>query len=73
MFGRLASNAHAWNEPIASTRAWYRLGKLRDRAGDTTGARSAFAEVVHRWGNATARTPEVDDARRRLRALPGRQ
>jgi tetratricopeptide (TPR) repeat protein len=69
MFERLATNPEAWSEPIAATRAWARLGHLRERAGDATGARAAFAEVVRRWGNATARTPELDDARRRLRAL----
>jgi len=69
MFERLANHPQAWNEPIATTRAWARLGHLRARAGDVAGARAAFAEVVRRWGNATTRTPEVDDARRRLRAL----
>jgi tetratricopeptide (TPR) repeat protein len=72
MFERIAGNAHAWIEPIASTRAWYRLGRLRERAGDAAGARAAFGEVLRRWGNATARTAEVDDARRRLRALSAR-
>jgi tetratricopeptide (TPR) repeat protein len=72
MFERLANHPQAWSEPIATTRAWYRLGRLRARAGDTASARAAFGEVIRRWGNATARTPEVDDARRRLRALQGR-
>ena len=72
MFERIAGNAHAWIEPIASTRAWYRLGRLRDRAADAAAARDAFGEVLRRWGNATARTAEVDDARRRLRALSAR-
>jgi tetratricopeptide (TPR) repeat protein len=69
MFARLAGNPHAWTEPIASTRAWYRLGRLRERSGDIAGARAAFTEVLRRWGNATARTAEADDSRRRLRAL----
>ncbi|HEY0986572.1 MAG TPA: tetratricopeptide repeat protein, partial [Kofleriaceae bacterium] len=72
MFERLASNPHAWTEPITSMRAWYRLGRLRERAGDAAAARAALTEVLRRWGNATARTDEVDDARRRLRALDAR-
>jgi serine/threonine-protein kinase len=72
MFERLANNAHAWAEPIASTRAWYRLGRLRERAGDSAAARDAFNEVLRRWGNATTRAVEVDDARRRVRALAAR-
>ncbi|HEX3476064.1 MAG TPA: protein kinase [Kofleriaceae bacterium] len=69
MYQRLVDHLNAWEEPIATTRAWSRLGHLRERAGDTAGARAAYAEVVQRWGHATARVPEVDDARRRLRAL----
>jgi tetratricopeptide (TPR) repeat protein len=70
-YERLIDHASAWEEPIATTRAWSRLGHLRERAGDVAGARTAYAEVLRRWGNATARTPEVDGARRRLRALRG--
>ncbi|HMG54117.1 MAG TPA: tetratricopeptide repeat protein, partial [Kofleriaceae bacterium] len=69
MFQRLAGHPHAWSEPIASTRAWYRLGRLRERAGDRAAARAAYDEVIRRWGSATARIPEADDARRRVRAL----
>ncbi len=69
MYQRLVDHPNAWEEPIATTRAWSRLGHLREHAGDTAGARAAYAEVLRRWGNATARVPEVDDARRRLRAL----
>jgi tetratricopeptide (TPR) repeat protein len=72
MFERLAGHPHAWSEPISSTRAYYRLGLLRERAGDSAAARAAFDEVIRRWGSATARIPEVDDARRRVRALRGR-
>lgn len=68
VFERLAGHPHAWSEPIASTRAWHRLGLLRDRAGDAAGARAAFAEVLSRWGAATTPMPEVDEARRRLKA-----
>ncbi len=69
MYERLIHHARAWQEPIATTRAWSRLGHLRERAGDVPGALAAYAEVVRRWGNATAPMPEVGDARRRLRAL----
>lgn len=72
MFERVTGNPHAWTEPIASTRAWYRLGRLRQRAGNAAAARDAFSEVLRRWGNATTRSAEVDDARRRLRTLNGR-
>ncbi|HEX2692018.1 MAG TPA: protein kinase [Kofleriaceae bacterium] len=71
MYQRLVDHVNAWQEPIATTRAWSRLGHLRERAGDIAGARTAYAEVLKRWGKATTRTPEVDDARRQLRALRG--
>src|SRR5262249_9784581 len=69
MYERLVNHASAWEEPIATTRAWSRLGHLREQAGDTAAAHAAYDEVVRRWGNATAQIPEVDDARHRLRAL----
>jgi predicted Ser/Thr protein kinase len=72
MFERLASPVYAGTEPVAAIHAWIRLGHLRERAGDLAGARAAFTEVVRRWGNATARTPEVDDARRWLRVVRGK-
>jgi tetratricopeptide (TPR) repeat protein len=72
MYERLVNHVYSWQEPIATTRAWSRLGHLREHAGDIAGARAAFAEVIRRWGHATARIPEVDDARRQLRALRGR-
>jgi tetratricopeptide (TPR) repeat protein len=72
MFARLAGHTRAWTEPVASTRAWYRLGELRERTGDLAGARAALTEGLRRWGNATTRMPEVDDARRRLRRLDKR-
>jgi predicted Zn-dependent protease len=72
MFARIATSAHAWTDPITTTRAWHRLGRLRERAGDLAGARTAYAEVLRRWGNATARTAEVDEARRRTRMLAAR-
>ena len=43
-------------------------GAGRERAGDVAGARLAFEQVVHRWGEAAPAAPELDDARRRLRA-----
>jgi hypothetical protein len=73
LFARLATHAHAWSERIAATRARHRLGLLRDRAGDAAGARAAFAEVVTRWAAATTRMPEVDEARRRLKATRSRR
>jgi tetratricopeptide (TPR) repeat protein len=74
IYERLVNHVHvfSWQESIATTRAWSRLGHLREHAGDIAGARAAFAEVIRRWGHATARIPEVDDARRQLRALRGR-
>src|SRR6185295_13933826 len=59
VFERLAKHPLAWGEPITSTRAWYRLALLRDKAGDAEGVRAAFLEVVLRWGGAPTDTPEV--------------
>jgi tetratricopeptide (TPR) repeat protein len=69
MFERLVNHTHAWNEPIATTRAWLRLGELRASAGNPAAARAAYAVVIQRWGKAATRIPEVDEARHRLRAL----
>lgn len=64
-FDRLAHSPRGWREPIATTRAWYRLGLLRERSGDRAGARKAYNEVVRRWASATRAMPELADARRR--------
>ncbi|MGH2898829.1 MAG: tetratricopeptide repeat protein, partial [Solirubrobacteraceae bacterium] len=72
MFERIATRALAWTDPIATARAWYRLGRLRERSRDLAGARTAYGEVLRRWGSSTARTAEVDDARRHVHALAAR-
>jgi hypothetical protein len=69
VFERLATSPRVWSEPIAGTRAWYRLGLLRERGGDRSGARTAFAAITARWAGATEVTPELADARRHVHAL----
>ena len=65
-FEHFARHPQAWYEPVSSVIAWYRLGVLREQLGDPAAARTAFAEVVKRWGGATVAIPEVAEARKHL-------
>jgi hypothetical protein len=38
--------------------------------GDVDGARSAYGEVIARWGKAAPRSVTAEQAKRRLAALP---
>jgi hypothetical protein len=51
------------------TRAWLALGQARAGLGDVAGARTAFQQVLDRWGDA-GRSVTADAARAGLAALP---
>jgi tetratricopeptide (TPR) repeat protein len=71
VYERLATHPSAWLQPYRRGQAWLRLGILRQRKGDAAGARQAFQSLLGLWDHAPRGLPEIREAERRLKALPG--
>lgn len=69
LYERLAAHPNAWFQPYGRGLAWLRLGLLRERAGDTAGARAAHTSLLGVWDRAPRDRPEIREAERRLRIL----
>jgi tetratricopeptide (TPR) repeat protein len=72
LYAQLATHPHAWQQPYRRGQAWLRLGVLRERAGDTNGARAAFETLLRTWDHAPRDTPEIREAGRRLKEMNAR-
>ena len=72
LYERVVSEMNAWRQPILSSRAWLRLGQIRQAAGDVAGARAAYEEVIARRNRASAGDPDRARARVELRVLDSR-
>jgi len=46
------------------------MGMAQENTGDMAGARSAYQQVLDRWGSARPRSTTADEARARLARLP---
>jgi hypothetical protein len=53
---------------VVLTRYWY--ARLLEKKGDVKGAKAQLQSFLGAWGSADFQSPELDDARKRLAAMP---
>lgn len=68
---RAANTCNVFDEPLMPMRATYYLGLALQGKGDETGARSAFQQIVDRWGKAKPRSVTAEKAKKALEKLGG--
>ncbi|MFI5301048.1 MAG: tol-pal system YbgF family protein, partial [Polyangiales bacterium] len=68
-FERVLDSCMMLEEPWLLTRAQIWLGETLEKLGDTSGACTAYAKVVARWGEAKPRSTTADEARAHGKAI----
>ncbi len=54
---------------VIYVRSFYRLGQVLEHKGDKAGAATSYRKFLDLWKDADAGLPEVEDARKRLKAI----